>query len=87
MIGNDNKFGSGAEIGNFASIGNNNIFGRNSVVSLEEIAAIGNGNKFLLGAVAGTHSDFETNGNILMPPSEGKTYEGQIFDTREVFPS
>lgn len=57
-------------MGNFASIGNNNIFGRNSVISLEEIVAIGKGNKFLTGAVAGTHTDFETNGNILMPPSE-----------------
>lgn len=87
VIGDDNKFGSGAEIGNFASIGNNNTFGRNSVVSLEEITAIGKGNKFLTGAVAWAHVDFETNGNILIPPSEGKTYEGQIFDTKEVFPS
>lgn len=85
-IGDNNKFDSGTEVGNLATIGRNNTFGRNSIVSVEEIAAIGRDNLFRPGSQVGSCEWFFERWNIIEEQTIGQTHESVTFDENRTFP-
>ncbi len=85
-IGDNNTFDSGTEVGNLATIGRNNTFGRNSIVSVEEIAAIGRDNLFRPGSQVGSCVWFFEGYNIIEEQTIGQTHESVTFDENRTFP-